>query len=128
MFTFITALAFLHVSLAAPSVHLAPIRRAVDVGGQSGNGGHIISIKPDTVNPSNRDGWLNKILSAANVTLDEETTQSLTLDWSKDVFNGFAGKFSPEALTALQKQPEVAWIQEGPSLNKRLFVQMTIIS
>lgn len=103
-------------SLAAPLVaRLAPIR-PVQAGGRNPDGGYIVAIKPNTVDPNNRGRWLTRILSAQNVTLDDDTTKSLKLKWNQAVFNGLAGKFSSQALTALQKQPEVAWIQEGLSL------------
>ena len=112
-------LALLPLSLATPVVqHLAPIRRAVDVGGVSANGGHIIAIKADTVEHKNRLQWLNKVLNAEGVTLDYNATQSLKLGWSEKIFNGMAGVSTTEALDVLRKQPEVAWIEEGASLNR----------
>jgi len=117
MFTYTVALALLPLSLAAPlTAHLAPIRRAVDVGGRSANGGFIVSIKSNTVDPNNRKRWLNKVLSTNSVTLDDDTTQSLKLKWKEDVFNGIAGTFSTDALNVLRSQPEVAWIEEGTLL------------
>jgi len=114
MFIYTAALALLPFSLAAPLVaHLAPIRRTADVGGRSANGSYIVSIKSNTVKPKNRGRWLNKVLSTNSVTLDDDTTQSLKLKWSPDVFNGIAGTFSTDALDALRAQPEVAWIEEG---------------
>jgi hypothetical protein len=115
----LSLLTLLPLTLAAPIVeHLAPLRRAVDVGGRHANGRYIVSIKPDTVDPNARGQWLNKVFSAHNVSLDYETTQKLKLRWDKDVFNGISGPFSTEALTALRKQPEVAYIEEGPSLSR----------
>ena len=109
-------LPLLPLSLATPLPdHLAPIRRAVDVGGRSANGGYIVAIKSNTVDPNNRARWLNNVLAEQGVTLDDATTRSLKLKWSEDIFNGIAGTFSTDALTALQKQPEVAWVQEGLS-------------
>jgi hypothetical protein len=111
MFTFIATLALLlallpllPLTLAAPVVHLAPLRRALDIGGRHANGNYIVSFK----DPNNRGKWLNKVLAAHNVTLDYNTTQTL---------NGIAGTFSTEALDVLRKQPEVAYIEEGPSLS-----------
>ena len=116
MFISTAAIFLLPFSLAAPLVErLAPIRRAVDVGGRNANGGYIIAIKPNTVDPNNRLQWLNKVLNAQGVTLDNDATQSLKLRWSEDVFNGIAGTFSTGALDALRQQPEVAWVEEGPS-------------
>ena len=118
MFAYAAVLAVLPLSLAAPvTEHLAPIHRAVDVSAQSANGGHIVALKPNSVNPNNRGEWLNKVLSAGDVTLDQATNQSLKLKWSDKVFNGVAGTFSNEALNVLRKLPEVAWIQEGPSVH-----------
>jgi hypothetical protein len=118
MFISTAALILLPLTLAAPTPveHLAPLRRAADIGGQHANGNYIVSIKPDTVDPYNRGQWLNKVLGAHNVTLDDYTTQKLKLRWNKDVFNGFSGRFSPEALDDLRNQPEVAYIEEGLSL------------
>jgi cerevisin len=113
----LSLLPMLPLTLAAPVVHLAPLRRAVEVGGQHANGRYIVSIKPDTVNPDARGQWLNKVLGAHNVTLDYETTQNLKLRWNKDVFNGISGPFSSEAINVLRKQPEVAYIAEGPSFS-----------
>jgi hypothetical protein len=107
------------LSLAAPVLdHLAPIRRAADVGGKNANGGHIVSFKADTVDPNNRLQWLNNILAAQGITLDNATIQSLKLQWSKDVFNGLAGPLPDEALDVLRKRPEVAYIEEGSSLSR----------
>jgi hypothetical protein len=121
MFTTTAALAFLSLlplTLTAPvTEHLAPLRRAVDVGGQHISGDYIVSIKSDTVDPYNRGQWLNKVLATHNVTLDHHTTQNLELRWNKEVFNGIAGRFSTEALNVLRKQPEVAYVHEGPSLS-----------
>jgi len=112
------ALTFLSLSLAiaAPvAEHLAPLRRAVDVGGNNPSGGYIVSIKPNTVDPNNRLQWLNKVLNAQDLTL-EDATQSLKLESSEDIFNGIAGILSTDALNVLRQQPEVAWVEEGPSL------------
>jgi cerevisin len=114
------ALLPLTLTLAAPTPvveHLAPLRRAVDVGSRHADGNYIVSLKSDTVDPNNRGQWLNKVLDAHNVTLDYHTTQNLKLRWNKAIFDGIAGTFSPEALNVLRKQPEVAYIQEGPSLS-----------
>jgi hypothetical protein len=117
MFVFAAALTLFPLSFAGPTfIHRAPIRRAVDVGGRNfNNGSYIVAINPDTVDPNNRGRWLNRVLSARGVQLDKDATQSLKLKWDKDIFNGIGGTFSAEALTALQEQPEVAWIQEGPA-------------
>jgi len=118
MFICTVALALIPLSLASPVLqHLAPIRRAVDFGGVS-VGGHTISIKADTVDPKNRLQWLNRLLNAEGVTLDYNATQSLELGWSEMIFNGFAGTFTPEVINVLRRQPEVAWIEERPSLNR----------
>lgn len=119
MFNWSVALVLVPLSLAAPvAEHLAPIRRAVDVGGLNANGGYIVAIKPNTVDPNNRLQWLNRVLSAQNVTLDDGATQSLKLRWSQDVFNGLAGTLSAEALNVLRQQPEVAWVEEGLFLSQ----------
>lgn len=110
-------LPLLPLSLAAPLLgHRAPLRRAVEAGGRSANGGYIIAIKSNTVDPNNRGRWLNNVLSTNSITLDDATTQSLKLKWNEDVFNGLAGTFSTEAVNALRNQPEVAWIEEGQSV------------
>jgi len=115
--TFFSLSLSLSLSLAAPvAEHLAPLRRAVDVGGNNPSGGYIVSIKPNTVDPNNRLHWLTKVLTARNLTLDEDAKQALKFKWSEDVFNGIAGIFSTDALNVLRQQPEVAWIEEGPFL------------
>jgi len=120
------ALALFPLSFAAPvTQHTAPIRRAVDVGGRSANGGYIVAIHPDTVNPNNRTGWLNKVLNAKGITLDDATTASLKVKWSQDIFNGVSGTFSPDAINVLSKQPEVAWIQEDIEMYTTAIVQQT---
>ena len=107
----------LSLSLAAPvTEHLAPLHRAVDVSGNNHSGSYIVSIKPNTVDPNNRLQWLTKVLNAQNLTLDEDAKQSLKHKWSKDVFNGIAGTLSTDTLNVLWRQPEVAWVKEGPSL------------
>jgi len=119
MFIYTPALLLLPLSLAAPVTdHLPPIRRAVDVGARGVNGGYIVAIKPNTVDPLNRQQWLNRVLDAQGVVLDDATTQSLKLKWSPDVFNGLSGTLSTEALSILRQQPEVAWIEEGLSLSR----------
>jgi len=110
MFIYTAALLLLPLSLAAPVAdHLPPIHHAVDVGGRSVNGGYIVAIKPNTVDPLNQQQWLNRVLDSA-------TTQSLKLKWGPDIFNGLSGTLSTEALNNLRQQPEVAWIEQGPSL------------
>ena len=110
-------LALLPLSQAAPIVdNPAPIRRAVDVGGRSANGGYIVALKSNTVDPNARGRWLNTVLATDGVTLDKATNQSLKLKWNEGVFNGLAGTFSTEALDTLRKQPEVAWIEEGRAI------------
>jgi len=118
VFTFLSLSLSLSLSLAAPvAEHLAPLhRRAVDGGRNNPSGGYIVSIKPNTVDPKNRLQWLTKVLTAQNLTLDEDARQSLKYKWSEDVFNGIAGIFSTDALDVLRRQPEVAWVEEGPSL------------
>jgi cerevisin len=121
-----TALFLLPLSSFAAPVqpeHLAPIRRAVDVGGRSANGGHIVAINSNTVDPNNRGTWLTKVLSANGITIDDDTTQSLKLKWSDNVFNGIAGKFSQDALNVLQKQKEVAWIEEDIEMHTTATLQ-----
>ena len=113
--TFLSLSLSLSFALAAPvAEHLAPLRRAVDVGGKNTSGGYIVSIKTDTVDPNNRLRWLTKVLIAQNITID--ATQSLKLGWSEDIFNGLAGILSTDAINVLRRQPEVAWVEEGPSL------------
>ena len=86
---------------------LCPFYTAADLGGR------ILSFKPNTIDAKKRGQWLNKVLG---VTLNDKTTQSLTLDWREDVFNSVAGKFSTKAVDILRKEAEVAWIQEGSPL------------
>jgi len=115
--TFLSLSLSLSLSLAAPvAEHLAPLRRAVDVGGNNPSGGYIVSIKPNTVDPKNRLQWLTNVLNAQNLTLDEDTRQSLKHEWREDVFNGIASVLSTDALNVLRRQPEVAWVEEGLSL------------
>ena len=95
--------------------HLAPICHTVDVSGCNANGSYIVAIKLNTVDPNNQLQWLDKVLNTQGVTLDNDTTQSLKLRWSKDVFNSITGTFSTDALDTLQQQPEVAWVEEGLS-------------
>jgi hypothetical protein len=115
--TVLSLLSLLPLTLAAPVVHLAPLRRAADVGERHANSHYIVSIKQDTVNPKARGEWLDKVLGAHNVTLDYETTQELKLRWDKDIFNGISGPFSTEAVDVLRKQPKIEYIEEGPSLS-----------
>jgi len=118
MFIYTAALALVPLSLAAPVVdRLAPIFRAADVSGRNTTGGYIVSIKSNTVDPRNRLQWLSKVLGAQGITIDDDTTQSLALDWSESIFNGISGTFSTEALNVLRQQPEVAWVEEGSSLS-----------
>jgi hypothetical protein len=117
LLSLLSLLPVLPLTLAAPVVHLAPLRRAVDVGRRHANGRYIVSIKEDAVDPDARGQWLNKVLAAQNVTLDSETTQKLKLRWNKDVFNGISGAFSTEAVDVLREQPEVAYIEEGSTLS-----------
>ena len=114
-FIFSLALALLQLSLAAPILHsgLAPIRRAIvfDVGGHS----TIVAIKPGTIVATKEDrlDFITVALSAANLLLDDSIKSTLILDWSEDVFNGFAGQFSDRAVEVLRKRSEVAWVQAG---------------
>ena len=115
--TFLSLSLSLSFALAAPvAEHLAPLHRAVDVGGNNHGSSYIVSIKPNTVDPNNHLQWLTKVLNAQNLTLDKDAKQSLKHKWSEDVFNGIAGTLSTDTLNILRRQPEVAWVEEGPSL------------
>ena len=112
---FALALALVSLSLAAPSLQSgpAPIRRDFKVALD----GHstIVAIKPGII-AATKEGRLDFIsvaLAAANLVLDDSIKSTLILDWSEDVFNGFAGQFSDSAVEVLRKRSEVAWVQAG---------------
>jgi len=117
-FIFSLILTLLPLSLAAPSIQvrqLAPIILAAQVGASSTNGKHIVALKPGAVNAT-QDARLDFIavaLASQNIPLSGAIRKSLILDWKRDVFDGFAGVFSPEAVRALQQRTQVEFIQEG---------------
>jgi hypothetical protein len=82
---------------------------------------YIVSLHPNTVDPSNRLTWLNSLLppttttkiSAQSVGNNEDDDTGVVHHWDPNVFNGLAGKFDDESLAILRSQSQVAYIEEG---------------
>jgi len=121
VFTLTLALTLLPLSLAAPSIQprLAAINCSLpdQIPAHSTNGKYIVGIKPDTIaaTPDARIAFITAALADQGIPMDDTTRNSLMLDWKEDIFNGFAGVFSPEAVHALQLRwtKEVDFIHEG---------------
>ncbi|KIM29136.1 hypothetical protein M408DRAFT_16108 [Serendipita vermifera MAFF 305830] len=90
----------------------APIKRSTAANAKTvGPDAYIVTIKANTVDPTNRGVWLNNVMSAAGVSMTEDQTNSLRLGWNETIMNGIAGNFSAEALDAIASQPEVDFIE-----------------
>lgn len=105
----------LSISAAAPlDARRAPLRRSPNPKARAVSpNSYIVSLKPDTVDPTNRGGWLNRILTAANVTMCAEQNSTLRLGWNENVMNAIAGTFSDEVLDVIRSQEEVEYVEPG---------------
>lgn len=115
LFNSLLAFSLFATTLAAPiASSRALIKRSTTAGAKSVSpDAYIVSIKANTVDPANRGVWLNKVMTAAGVSMTADQTSSLKLGWNETIMNGIAGTFSAEALEAISSQPEVAYIEPG---------------
>jgi len=128
LFNSLISLSLFAGSFAAPlasSSKRAPVKRSITPNAEAvAPDAYIVTIKANTVDPTNRGAWLNKVLSTAGVSLTAEQTSSLKLGWNETVMNGIAGTFSAEALDAICSQPEVAFVEPGKFLSRNLSVTL----
>jgi hypothetical protein len=119
------SLSLLPFSLAAPfgssrrSFHTrrsspAPVKRSLDPRATAVDpNAYIVTLKANSVDPTNREGWLNTIMMDGGLTQTDNHCSNLRLAWNETVMNAIAGTFSTEALDAIRAQPEVDFIEPG---------------
>ena len=106
---------------AAPTRLLPIIKRTARDDDLSAPTSYIVAIKPNTVDPSNRGAWLDKIFAAANAPLSDDDKSTLRLGWNETVFNGLSGVFNTKALNVLRANENVEYIQESTFLSDAYF-------
>lgn len=96
--------------IAAPSP-LVPIHR---VSKRALNGGYIVKFKDGVVPPANRRTWVDNQLNKAGLDpLTDDQVAALRTGWRSDVFDGFCGQLSEEAVNAFMATGDVDFIAEG---------------
>ena len=111
--------------LASTPSTLAPLYRRSNTNSTR----YIVSIHPNTVDPSNRLNWLNGLLPTAKVSAQSVGAQDdgVVHHWDSNVFNGLAGNFDDASLAVLRAQSEVAYVEEGQSLARLISFPHTFI-
>ena len=98
--------------IAAPApTPLVPIHR---VSKRASNGGYIIKFKDGAVNQANRRKWIDNQLHKAGLDpLTDNQVGTLKVGWRSDVFDGFYGHLSKEAIDAFMATGDVEFVAEG---------------
>jgi len=99
----------------------APLYRRQEA--PSSNGGYIVSLKPDSVDPLNRGPWLQNVLGETVSVATVEQGGDKRLGWPEDLFNGLSGSFTDEEIEILRDQDAVAWIQDDQTMYTSAIVQ-----
>lgn len=101
---------------AAPTRLLPVIKRAANSNSDddaSTPTSYIVALKPNTVDPLNRGGWLDNVLATADASLSDDEKATLHLGWHESTFNGLAGVFNTDALNVLRAHQNVEYIQQS---------------
>lgn len=119
IFAFISALLFAveAVNSAPVPPKLAPLYRR----SSSNSTRYIVALHENTVNPTQRLDWLNRVLATTTPRISAQSTSDANgaiHHWDAGVFNGLAGTFDSESVNVLRAQSEVAWIEEDAVLHK----------
>ena len=96
--------------IAAPTP-LVPIHR---VSKRASNGGYIVKFKHGAVPRANRRKWIDNQLHKAGLDpLTDKQVGHLKVGWRSDVFDGFCGQLSKEAINAFRATGDVEFVAEG---------------
>lgn len=111
IFTIWSFLACAATSAVAAPAPLVPIHR---VSKRASDGGYIVKFKNGAVPHANRRKWIDNQLQKAG--LDPLTNQqvgALKVGWRSDVFDGFCGQLSEQAINAFRATGDVEFVAEG---------------
>src|SRR5258708_1641975 len=108
----IAALLLTSVFVGAAPTRPLPIKRGTNQD-PSIPTSYIVALNPNTVDPSARGPWLDKIFTAAGASLSDDEKSALRLGWNETVFNGLGGVFNSDALNVLRAHENVQYIQES---------------
>lgn len=96
--------------IAAPTP-LVPIHR---VSKRASSGGYIVKFKQGAVPHANRRKWIDNQLRKAGLDpLTDGQVRNLKVGWRCDVFDGFSGQLSEEAIKAFSATGDVEFVAEG---------------
>lgn len=96
--------------IAAPTP-LVPIHR---VSRRASSGGYIVKFKHGAVPHDNRRKWIDNQLHKAGLDpLTDKQVGNLKVGWRGDVFDGFSGPLSKEAIDAFRATGDVEFVAEG---------------
>jgi len=110
LFTVWSFLACAATSVIAAPTPLVPIHR---VSKRASNGGYIVKFKDGAVPHANRRKWIDNQLNKASLDpLTHEQIATLKVGWRSDVFDGFSGKLSEEAINAFRATGDVDFVAE----------------
>jgi len=111
IFSIWSFLACAAISVIAAPAPLVPIHR---VSKRASNGGYIVKFKSGAVPEANRRTWIdNQLNKAALDPLTDSQVGTLKVGWRSDVFDGFAGHISEEAINAFMATGDVEYVAEG---------------
>jgi len=97
-------------SVIAVPTQLVPIHRVSE---RALNRGYIVKFKNGTVPYANRRSWIDNQLKKASLTpLTNAQVETLKVGWRSDVFDGFAGQLSEEAINAFTATGDVEFVSE----------------
>jgi len=110
IFTIWSFLACAATSVIAAPTALVPIHR---VSKRAFNGGYIVKFKDGAVPRANRRKWIdNQLHKAALDPLTDKQVETLKVGWRSDVFDGFSGQLSKEAINAFVATGDVEFVAE----------------
>jgi len=104
-------LACVAISVIAAPAPLVPIHR---VSKRASSGGYIVKFKQGAVPLANRRKWIDNQLRKAGLDpLTDNQVESLKVGWNSDIFDGFSGQISEEAINAFRATGDVEFVAEG---------------
>jgi len=110
LFTIWTFLACAATFVIAAPTPLVPIHR---VSRRASNGGYIVKFKHGAVPRANRRKWIDNQLHKAGLDpLTDKQVGNLKVGWRSDVFDGFSGHLSKEAINAFRATGDVEFVAE----------------
>ena len=98
--------------IAAPTL-LVPLHR-VSNSKQASSRGYIVKFKNGAIPHTNRRKWIDNQLHQAGLDpLTDKQVGTLKVGWRSDVFDGFSGQLSEEAIKAFRATKDVEFVAEG---------------